>query len=384
MKKSVLILNWRCPKNPKAGGAEKVTLKHASYWVEKGFEVTWLAGNFAAEKEENASSKGSVLKAPREEIIQGVKIIRYGNPYTVYLLAPFLYWFRWRGKFDVIVDEIHGIPFFTPLWAWRSKKIAYIHEVAGEIWDEMFKPPFNWLGKIAERIYLLMYRKIKFWTVSESTKDNLVKHDIPEKNVVVIPNGIEVKASSLKPLVSSLKEGKLTLISVSRIVPMKRVDKIIELFAEVKKQVKDAQLWIVGDGDKDYIKNLKVKSQKSKVAKDVKWWGYVEEEKKRELLTKAHFLVNMSVKEGFGLVVLEANAQGTPAVGMRVAGLKDVIQEGVNGILIKDIKSGTQKIVSLYQDKRHYQKLAYSSLEYVKEYNWEKILGSSFKLISSL
>jgi len=365
MRKKVLVLNWRCPKNPKSGGAERVTLKHASYWVKNGFEVTWLAGSFSP-------------KSPREEIIEGVKIVRYGNPYTVYLLAPFLYWFKWQGKFDVVVDEIHGIPFFSPIWAWRSKKIAYIHEVAGEIWDEMFKPPFNWIGRFMEKVYPFFYKKTKFWTVSNSTRDNLIKHNVLKKNIIVIPNGIEIKKTKTK------KKKTLTLISVNRIVPMKKVDKVIELFAEVKKQVKDAKLWIVGNGEKDYLRKLKQQAKNLKVEENIRWWGYVEEEKKRELLAKAHFLVNMSIKEGFGLVVLEANVQGTPAVGMKVAGLKDVIKDGINGILIKNEKDGGEKIVNLYKNNKKYQLLVKSSTKYVDRYDWEKILSTSFNLISSL
>ena len=40
MSKKILILNWRYPKNPLSGGAEKVTLEHASSWVKKGMDVT--------------------------------------------------------------------------------------------------------------------------------------------------------------------------------------------------------------------------------------------------------------------------------------------------------------------------------------------------------
>lgn len=40
----IAIFNWRDLKNPKAGGIERVTLKHASSWKENGFSVTWFTG----------------------------------------------------------------------------------------------------------------------------------------------------------------------------------------------------------------------------------------------------------------------------------------------------------------------------------------------------
>ena len=93
---NILILNWRDVKNPKSGGAEIVTLEHAKYWVKKGHNVTWFTSSF----------KG----AKREEILNGIKIVRYGNFITVYLFAPFYYLFS-KTKFDIIIDQIHGLPF---------------------------------------------------------------------------------------------------------------------------------------------------------------------------------------------------------------------------------------------------------------------------------
>ena len=73
----VLILNWRDIKNPKSGGAEIVTLEHAKYWVKRGHNVTWFTSSF----------KG----ANREEFLNGVKIVRFGNFITVYFFKRFFY-----------------------------------------------------------------------------------------------------------------------------------------------------------------------------------------------------------------------------------------------------------------------------------------------------
>src|ERR1035437_3814135 len=114
---NILILNWRDPKNPKSGGAEIVTLEHAKAWIAGGNAVTWFTSEFKGSK--------------REETVEGVKIVRRGNILTVFLYAPIFYLFL-KQKFDLVVDEIHGIPFFTPLYVGKPK-IAFIHEVAGEI-----------------------------------------------------------------------------------------------------------------------------------------------------------------------------------------------------------------------------------------------------------
>ena len=99
----ILILNWRDIKHPKSGGAEIVTLEHAKSWVKAGHTVIWFTAGF-----NNARS---------EEFISGVNIVRWAGPLTVYLAAP-IYYLLHRKEFDIVVDEIHGVP-FLPHYMYR-------------------------------------------------------------------------------------------------------------------------------------------------------------------------------------------------------------------------------------------------------------------------
>lgn len=360
--KKVLILNWRCPKNPLSGGAEKVTLEHAKAWVKEGMSVSWLAGGF----------KG----ATQAEIIDGVEIHRFGTPISVYLLAPFLYWFKWSGNFDLVFDEIHGVPFLSPLWAWKSKKVTYIHEVAQEIWDEMLPFPINILGKLYEKIYFIFYQKTPFLTGSNSTKQDLVRFGIPEENIKVIPHGLFLKPID-KP---TQKEKVLTLLYVSRLVKMKGIEDALHIFFEVIKKVPSAQFWIVGSGEVGYVNKLHKLAEQLNVSKSVTFFGYVGEEKKIELYQKAHFLLHTSVREGFGLVVIEANSQGTPALVYDSPGLQDIVRQNVNGFIFK---SGlfiqiANKCVSLYNEPM-FSSLAQSSIKESLNYKWEQITKKLIK-----
>ena len=367
MLKSILILNWRCPKNPLSGGAEKVTLEHAKYWVKKGITVTWLSGNFSGGKS--------------EETIEGVKIIRYGNPISIYLLAPFIYWFKFYGNFNLVIDEIHGIPFLSPLWAWKSKRLAYIHEVAQEIWDEMLPFPINILGKSYEKIYFFFYKNTFFLTGSNSTKSDLIRHGINEKNITVIPHGLFLKPVSTIPK----KEKNLTLLYVSRLVKMKGIEDTIKIFSEVIKKVPNVKLWIVGKGEGGYVTKLQDLIKKLGIKNSVIFFGYVSEKKKIELYQKSHFLLHTSVREGFGLVVIEANSQGTPVLAYDSPGLKDIVKNGINGYLFeKESWDKTAKSCVFLYDKPLYQFLVKSSINESKKYNWENITKQSFTYINSI
>ena len=201
---NILILNWRDIKNPKSGGAEIVTLEHAKAWVKKGHKVTWFTSEFN--------------KSSREERFEGITIVRRGNYLSVYLYAPFFYLFSGQ-KFDLVVDEIHSLPFFTPFFV-RKPKLAFIHEVAGEIWDSMYSFPINKIGKMIEPLLLLPYRSIRFMTVSDSTKKSLIKAGIKASKISVINNGIEEKSLIVLPVKAKIP----TFIFVSRVVKMKGIE----------------------------------------------------------------------------------------------------------------------------------------------------------------
>lgn len=112
----ILILNWRDIKNPKGGGAEKVTHEHAKAWVKAGHEVVQFSASF----------KG----AQPEEIIDGVKILRKGRYFTVHFWAFWYFLFNRFGKVDLIVDEFHFVPFLASLYPGKTKVMGFIHEVA--------------------------------------------------------------------------------------------------------------------------------------------------------------------------------------------------------------------------------------------------------------
>jgi glycosyltransferase involved in cell wall biosynthesis len=366
--KKILILNWRCPKNPLSGGAEKVTLQHAKAWVKEGHEVIWLAGGYKCGK--------------RQENIDGVTIYRYGNPVVIYLLAPFIFYFKFKGEFDLIIDEIHGLPFFTPLWAWKTKKIAFICEVAHEIWDEMYRFPVNYLGKQIEKFYFYFYKKIPFLTISQSTKDDLFKMGIAPENIKIITPGLFLNPADYV----FDKEKQLTLLFISRLVKMKGIEISLRLFSRILDQIPDAKLWVVGKGNKKYVEELKKYAKKLKIDKQVIFRGFVNEPEKTILMQKAHFLIHTSIKEGFGLTVLEANSQGTPAMVFNSYGLKDIVQDGINGYRTTKgyTKEMTEKIISTYRDEVNYLKLAKSSIAYSKKFNWKKATKESVEMINEL
>lgn len=363
---NILILNWRDPKNFRSGGAEYVTHEHAKYWVKKGNRVTWITSGFVQDK--------------KSEMLDGVQIVRFGNAYTVFLYAA-LYYFRNKKNIDLIVDEVHGVPFFSVLYA-KKPIILFIHEVAGAIWSVMYPAPINWIGRWVESWYLRLYRNHRIWTDAPSTVHELETLGIPKNQCKAIFCSIANQPLSRAPK----KNINLTCISVGRIVRMKRIEDILTAFFDICKIHQNAQLWIVGDGDNSYINELKKIAFALGISDNLNWYGKVPEKEKLDLLSRAHFLLHTSVKEGWGLVVLEAASQWTPSVVYGVSGLVDTVRDNETGIVISTMNPHdmAQSALSLYEDKNRYERMQKKATSWSGSFRWEDAGEQSMELLTSV
>jgi len=357
---NILILNWRDIKNPSSGGAEILTHEIAKRWVKWGHQVTQFSSCFP--------------NCLVEEKVDGVKIIRRGHPDARFLFSSvhflaFKYYRKNVGKFDVVVDEIHGLPFFTP-WYVKEKKVVLICEVAGNLWVKMFGHFFGLLGRVIERIYLqFIYKDILYLTISNSTKEELIKEGVNGKDITVLPMGITFP----KSLKKYEKEKNPTLIFVGRLSKSKGIEDAIEALRQVSKTYTKTKLWIVGGGDKNYVSYLKKMAKKIDVFDKITFWGFVSDLKKFELMGRAHILIAPSAKEGWGLIVPEAGIVGTPAVGYNVAGLRDVIRNGVSGYLTSRNTPNdlAMNIENAVKKKSDYLSLSKEVKRLSATYNWD-------------
>lgn len=368
---NILLLNWRDPKHPKSGGAETVSMEHARQWAKVGSRVTWLTSSFR-----NGSS---------EEYIGKVRIIRRWGSLTIYLYAPWFLLFHAK-EYDVIVDEVHGIPFFSPLFT-RKPVVVFIHEIAGEIWDFMYPFPISKIGKMLERWYFRLYRRYLFWTDAPSTVDDLARRGISGSQCFAIPCPMSIDKEIMRDRGfrnnHKSKERFPTFLFVSRVVRMKGIEEVIKAFSFIVKERPDARLWIIGGGDERYKKQLEMMIRDYGVHSNVTFWGKVSEKKKFELMARGHVLLHASVKEGWGLVVLEAARMGTPSVVYNVPGLCDVVKNGKTGIVLKDNSPDTmaREALSLYMDKKRYALYQRNGIAWADSFTWENAAKLSLELL---
>src|SRR3990167_1487366 len=173
----ILILNWRDIKNPLAGGAEILTHEMAKQWVRRGHSVTQISAKFNGAKD--------------EEIIDGIRVIRIGTWWSVHLLAFVYYLKNLRNKTDIIIDEVHGLPFFAALYEPR-KTVLFACEVAEKIFFHVFPYQVAIIAIILEKIYFKIYKNIPALAISPSTKGDLISRGFNKKDITVLPMGLTV------------------------------------------------------------------------------------------------------------------------------------------------------------------------------------------------
>jgi glycosyltransferase involved in cell wall biosynthesis len=101
--------------------------------------------------------------------------------------------------------------------------------------------------------------------------------------------------------------------------------------------------------------------------------GRVTLSEKRHLMERAHLLLVTSVKEGWGLVVSEANSQGTPAVVYDADGLRDSVKHRKTGLVTDpNPEALAAAAIKLLQDEKLYKRLRVEAFRFSKTLNFDQ------------
>jgi glycosyltransferase involved in cell wall biosynthesis len=347
------MLNWRDPKNPLAGGAERVSLAYLAALVRRGHDADWFAYNFSG--------------AAGEEFIDGVRIVRGGGMGTSILAAR--RWARRQPRYDLVIDQHHGIPWYAPHWC-GTRCVAYIHEVLGPIWGAFYPWPLSWLGCFQERWTHWFYRRIPFFTGSEETRSLLRRHGV--RDVSIVNYGTDV--ATLQNLPQKPLETPLRLIVVSRLAPNKRIDHGLETVVELLQRGISTRLTVIGGGEED--RRLKRLASELNIIDKVRFTGPLSEADKNAALQEAHFIIHTSQREGWGLNVTEANAMGTPGAVYPVGGLTESTLDERTGIVSRkeSPSSLADRLVEALGRQEDYQSWRKAAWLRAGELHWDNIL----------
>jgi glycosyltransferase involved in cell wall biosynthesis len=359
----ILAINWRCTRHPQSGGAEMNLFEQAERWVKAGHKVTVFC-----------SDPGREHAPVREELMDGIRVLRRGGRFTVYFYAAlFLLLNSWR--FDRVLDVANGIPFFAPLFSKRPV-VLLVHHVHDRQWFAEFPIPLAMVGWFLERrVVPLLYRRRPVIAVSPTTKDALAETGVPQSNIRVIYNGINQPGWSGEVAHS----GERRIAYVGRIKRYKRLDRLVRMIPKLRDEFPDVHLDIAGSGDAE--PQLKALVNELGVQGHVTVHGFVDEQKKAEILSRAAVFATPSMHEGWGLSVIEANGHGCPAVAYDVPGLRVAIQHGKTGLLAADDDAFCGALSLFLSDADVRRQHSAAALDWAGRFTWESSAAETLEVL---
>jgi glycosyltransferase involved in cell wall biosynthesis len=350
---NILALNWRCVRHPQAGGAEINLFEQAKRWVSDGHRVTVFCAD-----------PGREHAPERDEVVDGIEVVRRGGRFTVYAYAAVFLLLNSR-RFDRVLDVANGIPFFAPLFSSRPV-VLLVHHVHNQQWFAEFSPPAAAVGWFLERrVVPLLYKRRPVISVSPTTRDALVKTGVSGSQIRVVYNGVEPPQRTAEAAHSA----QCRIAYVGRIKRYKRLERLVRIIPALREEFPNVHLDIAGSGDATPA--IEALVEELGVRDHVSVHGFVDDQKKGEILGGATVFATPSMHEGWGLSVIEANAHGCPAVAYDVPGLRAAIRHGETGLLAADNEGFRRALSFFLGDPDARKRYSMAARRWADGFTWE-------------
>lgn len=343
----ILWLAHRDPLNPKAGGAERVIFEVGRRLVNKGHDVSVFAGGWKSCK--------------KIETLDGIRILRFGYRAGPHFALPLI---LLKNRYDVVIADLgHAVPWIFPVLMRRKVIVHFLHLHARSLPGQVGFLLAKTITSI-EKLYPIIYYKEHFVTISGTSFDDLIGLGIKRSNISIVYPGVD--ANIFQP---GKKTDYPSMVYFGGMRPYKRPEEALYILKELKRDFKSLRLFVIGDGpSKSGMDHL---SRELDVEESVSFMGRISYERVAELVAASWVNIHSSVTEGWGISIVEASSAGTPTIAYKVPGVSDSIQDGINGVLVKDgdrnaLANAAKTIIS------NPEKWWSSSPEVAKKYSWDR------------
>jgi len=279
----------------------------------------------------------------------------------------------YKEKFDVI-DTSSFVYFhcFTCKAISVLKKTPLVftwHQYWGDYWDEYVGGFRAFVGKIMEKMVKNLTQN--HIAVSFTTKNDLVAAGVPQNNIAVIYNGVDLENVAKSPLADQ----KFDILFVGRLTHQKNVKLLIESVNLIKNNYPTFKVGIIGDGPNR--EELVKKTKKLNLEKNIDFLGFLEDlSEVYSLMKNARIFVLPSLLEGFGIVVVEANACGLPAIVIKNKwnAANELVTDQENGFVVENTAEALAfKIIELLENEELRSAMSARAREFASDFAWQKL-----------
>jgi len=271
------------------------------------------------------------------------------------------------AEYDLIISSSHAFAKGVITGPYQLH-ISYVHTPIRYAWDlqEEYLKESGFHKGLKGFLARWLFHKVRIWDIRTA---NLIDEFIANSSFVAqrIKKYYRRSATVIYPPVEvenfEVSEKKEDFyLTISRLVPYKRVDLIVQAFSKMP----DKKLVVIGDGPE-------LKKIKSLAGKNVEFLGYQSDEVVKDYLKRAKAFIYAAL-EDFGIVVVEAQACGTPVIAYARGGTGETVINGETGILFKH-----QKVEDIVSAVKVFEKLADKFESYKIRKHAEKFSKARFK-----
>ena len=275
------------------------------------------------------------------------------------------------------IDCIHIHLVKSLFFATTASKLARIKNIITH-WHNIYdygkynKKTIRGLYSIVRRWFLLKYSsKLSDSVISISKivkKKNCEIFSVPEDKVLVIYNAIDL---SLLPELNNNDSSSLVIGAVGKITKQKGYDTLIKAFRIVNNEKPELKLEIIGEvnsqGNKNYCDEIFKIVSDFKLDDSIVFKNVLPYNEVFKHMSKWKIFILSSEYEGFGLVIVEAMASGTPVIASKVGAVPEIITDNETGILFKPMDYGdlADKIIKLIDDRESRRKISDNAKKYI-------------------
>jgi L-malate glycosyltransferase len=211
--------------------------------------------------------------------------------------------------------------------------------------------------------------------VSENLRNETYKTFTIEKEISVIYNFVDVQRFTRKPIDAFRKviapDGERILMHASNFRKIKRVQDVVKIFYEVRKEI-PAKLLFVGDGpERSTAEDL---ARELGVCEEIRFVG--KQEQMEDILAIADLFLLTSDYESFGLAALEAMAAGVPVISTNAGGLKEINIHGETGYMadVGDVATMSRYALSILKDDKILKSFKEKAAAHAKKFDIANIV----------